>query len=176
MEMRRSIQIAMEAVPQRFAEIETEFESFFGRRYGEIDTVFCEDAEVILVASGTAAGTCRHVVKELRNQGERVGMVKMKMFRPFPVDPIRRVFETVPKVAVVDRNISFGAGGIFAQEIRAALCNLDSRPKVFGYIAGLGGRDITPDLIKDIYRKTVEQEHPGLESVWMGLQEELIQS
>ncbi|MFW5811054.1 MAG: pyruvate ferredoxin oxidoreductase, partial [Thermodesulfobacteriota bacterium] len=73
------------------------------------------------------------------------------------------------KVAVVDRNFSFGASGIFAQEIRAALCNHPNHPPVFGYIAGLGGRDVTPDTLKEIYRMTRDTDHPQAESVWVGL-------
>jgi pyruvate/2-oxoacid:ferredoxin oxidoreductase alpha subunit len=176
MEMRHNIQTAMEAVPECLDEIENTFQNIFGRRYGAIDALFCDDAEVIVVASGTAAATCRHVVQELRKQGERVGMMKVKRFRPFPLQQIRNILGKVPKVAVLDRNFSFGASGIFAQEIRAALCNMDTRPKVFGYIAGLGGRDITPELLKDIYLRTLTQEHPDQESTWIGVKEELIQS
>ncbi|NJL60461.1 MAG: hypothetical protein HC887_13290 [Desulfobacteraceae bacterium] len=122
----------------------------FGRRYGQIEAVDCEDAEIILVVTGTAASTSRYVLKELRSQGEKVGILKLKMFRPFPKDLIRKHLSHAKKVAVIDRNFSFGASGIFAQEVRAALCNHDNHPKVFGYITGLGGRDVTPEIIRQI--------------------------
>ncbi|MDD2317736.1 MAG: hypothetical protein PHD57_10385, partial [Desulfobacterales bacterium] len=80
------------------------------------------------------------------------------------------------KIAVVDRNCSFGVGGIFAQEIRASLYNRPERPPVFSYIAGLGGRDITVQTLETIYRMTYEQAAPRLESVWVGLNEELFKS
>ena len=89
---------------------------------------------------------------------------------------MRRHLGSAPKVAVIDRNISFGASGIFAQEIRAALCNMAQRPAVFGYIAGLGGRDVTPQTIEEIYRQTKNSEAPDSESIWIGLNQELVAS
>jgi pyruvate/2-oxoacid:ferredoxin oxidoreductase alpha subunit len=96
-------------------------------------------------------------------------MLKLKMFRPFPVNLIRKHLGAVQKLAVVDRNFSFGASGIFAQEIRAALCNHPGHPPVFGYVAGLGGRDVTPDTLSEIYWKTKQSDAPEDESVWIGL-------
>lgn len=170
MEMRRDIQSAMERVPDLFSRTEDAFEEVFGRRYGAMEAVASEDAEVILVMTGTAASTCRQLVADLRAQGEKIGMLKLKMFRPFPVESIREILGNARKIAVVDRNFSFGASGIFAQEIRAALCNHPGHPPVFGYIAGLGGRDITTDTLREIYKMTRETDHPSRESVWVGLE------
>ncbi len=171
MEMRRNIQVGMEAVPGCFDRIEKEFESIFGRKYGQLETVSCEDAEIILIVTGTAASTSRHVLAELRAQGEKVGILKLKMFRPFPKDLIRQALCNAKKVAVVDRNFSFGASGIFAQEVRAALCNQPNHPPVFGYITGLGGRDVTPEILKQIYQLVKQTPEPVEESVWVGLKE-----
>lgn len=172
MEMRHAIQGAMETVFETFSEIEADFDAVFGRKYGPLEAVECEDAEVILVVTGTAASTCRQVVAHLRKKGERIGMVKLKMFRPFPLEAIRETLGGARKIAVLDRNFSFGASGIFAQEIRAALCNHPGHPQVFGYIGGLGGRDITTDTLETIYRMTKESPEPARESVWVGLKEE----
>lgn len=169
MEMRRDIQRGMEAVPKAFADTEDAFFSVFHRKYGPVEPVFCEDAEIILVCSGTAVSTSRTVVEKLREKGEKAGLLKLKMFRPFPVEQIRRICAQASKVAVLDRNFSFGAGGIFAQEIRAALLNHDRHPKVFGYICGLGGRDVTPDTIEEIFYRTKEAPAPESESIWVGL-------
>jgi pyruvate/2-oxoacid:ferredoxin oxidoreductase alpha subunit len=171
MEMRRNIQAAMECVPACFDRIEKEFESVFGRKYGQLETVACDDAEIILIVTGTAASTCRHVLTELRAQGEKVGILKLKMFRPFPKDLIRQALCKAKKVAVIDRNFSFGASGIFAQEVRAALCNHPNHPPVFGYITGLGGRDVTPEILKQIYQLVKQTPEPIEESVWVGLKE-----
>ena len=169
MEMRRNIQGAMEEVPRCFQAVEAAFSSVFGRSYGPLEAVGCEDADTILVVTGTAAGTCRQVILNLRARGEKAGMIKLKLFRPFPAEPLRRVLRHARKVAVVDRNFSFGASGIFAQEIRAALYNSDVRPPVFGYIAGLGGRDVTPEILEEIYWKTQENDRPARDSQWIGL-------
>jgi pyruvate/2-oxoacid:ferredoxin oxidoreductase alpha subunit len=171
MEMRYSIQLAMEAALRNFAVMEDEFESIFCRRYGALEAVETRDAEVILVTSGTVTGTARQVIEDLRARGEKVGLLKVKLFRPFPAELIRRELEHAPKVAVIDRNFSFGASGIFAQEVRAALCSLPRRPLVFGYVAGLGGRDVTTDLLEEIYWRTKATPVPESESVWMGLVE-----
>jgi len=169
MEMRHDIQKAMEQVPDIFAQIEEEFTEIFGRTYGMVEKVFCDDAQVIMVVTGTAASTCRKVISDLRSQGEKVGMLKLKMFRPFPTDLIREHLGHVQKIAVIDRNFSFGASGIFAQEIRAALCNNHDHPPVFGNITGLGGRDVTPEILSEIYWKTKNSTAPIDESVWVGL-------
>jgi len=171
MEMRYNIAEAMEEALRRYPEIEREYEDLFGRRYGAVEALHCEGSDIVLVTTGTVTSTCRQVLEELRKKGEKVGLLKLRLFRPFPVEEIRRHLRGVKKVAVIDRNFSFGASGIFAQEIRAALCNEPERPVVFGFIAGIGGRDVTMDVLNDIYRKTKEQESPEGESIWMGLQE-----
>lgn len=171
MEMRHGIQQAMEEGLDRFAEMEERFVDIFGRCYGAVEPVQCEDAEIILVTSGTITSTCRQLFQELRAGGEKVGLLKVKLFRPFPAEAIRQSLGNAKKVAVVDRNCSFGAGGIFAQEIRATLCNLSGGPKVYSFIAGLGGRDVTTSLLDEIYQFTKNRDVCPEESVWMGLHE-----
>jgi len=169
MEMRHDIQKAMEQVPDIFIKVEEEFREIFGRTYGMVEKVYCDDAQIIMVMTGTAASTCRKVISDLRSQGEKVGMLKLKMFRPFPLNLMRGHLGHVQKIAVIDRNFSFGASGIFAQEIRAALHNNQNHPPVFGYIAGLGGRDVTTEVLTEIYWKTKNSTGPIDESVWVGL-------
>jgi len=176
MEMRYNTQLAMEEAVRRFDQIEKEFKAIFNRAYGPVEAIDCEDAEIIMVTTGTVTSTCRQVLAELRDRGEKVGLFKIKMFRPFPADIIRRHLASARKVAVVDRNFSFGAGGIFAQELRAALCNLGQHPQVFGFIAGLGGRDITPQTLTEIYNKTKNDSSPAAESIWIGLNQEIVES
>lgn len=169
MEMRRSLQDAMESALGVLDAIEDDYEKLFGRRYGAVEAVQCDDADIILVTSGTVTSTSRLVVRQLREKGEKVGLLKMKAFRPFPFEALRSQTAHAKKLAVMDRNFSFGAGGIFAQEIRSALCNLARRPLVYGYVAGLGGRDVTTDVIEDIYWRTKTSAHPEGESIWIGL-------
>ncbi len=176
MEMRYNTQLAMEEAGRRLVQIDKEFEAIFDRTYGPVEAIDCEDADIILVTTGTVTSTCRQVLADLRSRGEKVGLFKLKLFRPFPADLVSRHLVAAPKIAVVDRNISFGAGGIFAQEIRAALCNQDPRPQVFGYVAGLGGRDITPDTLTEIYHHTKSLSAPGEETIWIGLNQETVDS
>lgn len=171
MEMRRNIQEGMERALAMFEDLEAEFAERFGRRYGAVEPLFCEDAEIVLLTSGTVTSTARQVLEDLRGEGEKVGLLKVKLFRPFPAEMVRKALGSCRKVAVIDRNFSFGASGIFAQETRAALCSLPERPTVFGYIAGLGGRDITEALIREIWQRTRDAELPESESIWMGLHE-----
>ena len=142
--------------------------------FSVVEAVSCQDARIVLVTSGTVTSTRRDVIRRLRQKGERVGLLKIKMFRPFPFDLIREHLGAVEKVAVIDRNVSFGACGIFAQEVRAALYGLPSRPLVFGYVAGLGGRDITPQTIEEVYHRTKKEPAPANDSIWIGLDEELV--
>jgi pyruvate/2-oxoacid:ferredoxin oxidoreductase alpha subunit len=171
MEMRYHIALAMDDALVRFGEIEDEFAAQFDRRYGPVEAIACEDAEIIFVTSGTVTSTCRLALRDLRAKGEKVGILKLKLFRPFPCKRICEGLKRAKKVAVIDRNFSFGAGGIFAQEVRAALCNAPDHPPVFSYIAGIGGRDVTPEMLTQIYWQTKKSDAPQMESVWMGLHE-----
>ncbi len=176
MEMRHNIQFAMEHVFNRFDKIEEEFAASFGRKYGPLEAVHCDDAEIILTTAGTTASTCRQVIDDLRAKGEKVGLLKLKMFRPFPTDLLRRYVGRAQKLAVIDRNFSFGASGIFAQEIKAALYNAANHLPVFGFVAGLGGRDVTPQTIEDIYWQTKNSNAPKSESIWIGQNQELVET
>jgi len=169
MKMRHNIAMAMEEALVCLREIQEEFYGIFQRRYDPVETICCNDAEIILVTSGTATSTCRLVLRSLRNRGEKVGILKMKLFRPFPAAMVREATSRAKKIAVIDRNFSFGASGIFAQELRAALCNTPGHPPIFGYIAGIGGLDITMELLEEIYWKTRDTAFPEKESVWMGV-------
>ena len=171
MEMRHNIQMAMESALDLFEQMEEEFENIFGRRHGALEAIQCHDAEIIMITTGTVTSTSRQVLAELRKKGEKVGLLKIKLFRPFPVTMIQELTASASKIAVVDRNFSFGASGIFAQEVKAALCNLQARPLVYGYVAGLGGRDITTQVIENIYWRTKNSPAPESDSIWVGLQE-----
>lgn len=167
-EIRYAMQTAMEEAKGVAATADREFGELFGRSYGLVDEYRLDDAEVILVTSGTIAGTCREVVDELRQGGEKVGMLKIRMFRPFPKEEVCQALGTVRKVAVIDRNISFGHGGIFCQEVKSALYNLKSPPPVFGFIAGIGGKDVTAELIQKILDYTFVHDEPE-DVIWMGM-------
>jgi pyruvate/2-oxoacid:ferredoxin oxidoreductase alpha subunit len=155
-----------------------EFESLFGRSHLPVEQYKCDDADVVVVMSGSAVGTCRSVIDRLRTHGHKVGLVKLKMFRPFPRELIRNALKSRKKIAVIERDISVGQCGIFYQEIKWALnTNTDHQfVPVYGFIAGLGGLDITPQLIEKAILFTINEDPPQQEILWLGLKDgEIIQ-
>lgn len=171
MEMRHALQEAMREARTAFDEVEEEWEQRFGRRYGAVEAYHTDDADLVLVTSGTVTSTARHVIDQRRAAGERVGLVKIKMFRPFPTETLRAALAGIDRVAVLDRNLSPGRGGIFAEELRAALYDVpaEDRPQVYGYVLGLGGRDIRPDTIDTVIERTRAAAAPDREDLWVGL-------
>jgi len=173
MEFRLRQQEAFARVHDTYRAIDAEWAARFGRSWGAIECDRVRDAEVVLVTSGTVTSTARHLVNERRARGEKVGLVKVKMFRPFPTEALRAALAGVPRVAVLDRNISPGHGGIFAEELRSALYDLPEgrRPRLDGYVIGLGGRDVTPAVIGECLDRTraaagVASER---EDLWVGV-------
>ncbi|MGQ9601555.1 MAG: pyruvate ferredoxin oxidoreductase [Candidatus Bipolaricaulia bacterium] len=167
-ELRYKIQRAMEEALTVAEEADLEFERLFGRGYGLVEPYKLEGAELALVTSGTVTSTARLVIDKLRAEGKRVGLLKVRLFRPFPAALVRELLLGLPKIAVIDRNISFGQGGIFAQEVKSALYN-HGQPPLFGFVAGLGGRDITPELIEEIIAYALAHDRPEEEIIWMGV-------
>jgi len=168
-EMRYQIQEAMEEAKKVILHVDEEFDALFGRRYGLVEGYRLEDAELVLVTSGTAASTARDVIDQYRDDGKPVGLLKVRTFRPFPSEEIRKALKNVSKVAVIDRNISFGMGGIFAEELKSVYGNEEEGPIIFGYIAGLGGRDITKETLSGIIEHTFEEDRPKKPSLWPDL-------
>jgi len=173
MEMRLRQQEAMEESIAALEAIDVEWGRRFGRRWGAIECYRTEKADTVLVTSGTITSTARTVVDERRARGEKVGLVKVRMFRPFPTGLLRAALAGVRRVAVLDRNISPGHGGIFAEELRSALYDLEParRPSVDGFIVGLGGRDVTPQVIAECLDR-VAPETAGVgarEDLWVGI-------
>ena len=159
---RIEIQQAMERVPEVLEEALDEFATVFGRRPdGAVAANHTEDADTVLFACNTMARTLRRVVQERRKKGEKVGMVKNKLFRPFPREAVAAAIGPATKVGVLDRNHSPGSGGIFWQEI---VTSLRHRPEVLvqDYLVGLGGGDVTPafidEIIDDLQARTRSEE------------------
>jgi pyruvate/2-oxoacid:ferredoxin oxidoreductase alpha subunit len=171
MEMRWDQQEAMDTALRLFYELDADWGVLTGRRWGAIESYQAEDAELLLVTSGTITSTARDVVDRRRADGEKVGLVKIKMFRPFPTAAIRAALAGARRVAVLDRNVSPGHGGIFAEEIRSALYDVppDDRPWLHGYVLGLGGRDVTPATIDEIIDRTWAVDAPPREDLWVGV-------
>jgi pyruvate/2-oxoacid:ferredoxin oxidoreductase alpha subunit len=154
LEFRYMAQQAMDRALSIAAEADNEFRQVFGRGYGLVDTYWTEDATTIIVTTGTIASTTRIVIDERRAKGEKIGMLRIRMFRPFPKEEIRRKLAGATNIGIIDRDISFGQGGIIAEEVNSALNGSPARPVVCGFIAGLGGRDVTPEVIDGIIDHT----------------------
>jgi len=169
LELRYKLQKDMEKVPALVEETGREYEKMFGRYLGLVDDYLCDGADLIFVTSGTAGLTARVVVDELRAQGIKAGNLRIKLFRPFPFEQVRSILSRVPKVAVLDRNISYGHHGVFYQEVKSAMYGLPSQPAIFGFIAGLGGRDITRETYKEIADYALKHDRPEEEIVWIGV-------
>ncbi len=168
-ELRYMIQ---EAMDQALVEIEKagkEFEELFGRYYGLVDPYRTEDADIILVTSSTIASTAHAAVDKLRAQGKKVGNLRIRVFRPFPREMVLKHLRGAKKVGVVDRNISFGHSGIFYEEVKSALYNSDINPPIWGYITGLGGRDVRVEDIEEIFSEIEKSDKPDREIYWKGV-------
>jgi pyruvate ferredoxin oxidoreductase alpha subunit len=133
-------------------DVADEYADLSGRHYGLLDPYRLEDAEIAIVVIGSTAGTTRMIVDKLRAKGVKAGMVRVRVFRPFPAAAFAKALEHVKVVGVMDRADSFGAqGGPVFLEIRAALYDSEPRPQVLPFIYGLGGRDIYPDNIEQAF-------------------------
>ncbi len=133
--------------------VDREFGETFGRSYGLIQEYRMEDAELGVVALGSAAGTARVAVDRLREKGMKVGLIRLRVFRPFPADKIRAAISPLSGLAVMDRSDSMsGQGGPVFTEIRSLFYESESRPIMLNHIYGLGGRDICVEEIEWVYR------------------------
>ena len=152
MEFRYKAMEAMTAAHDRVLAVEREFKNVFGREHGGLlERYRCEDAEVVLVAAGSVAGTAKDVVDVLREKGEMVGLARIRAFRPFPHEEFKALSSKVAGMAVLDRSYTFGAAGAMFTEVKASAYSSQKRPVVKNYIAGLGGRDITPKTLEKIF-------------------------
>jgi pyruvate ferredoxin oxidoreductase alpha subunit len=134
-----------------------EYSELSGRPFDVIEGWGMEDAEYVIVALGSTAGNARHVARDLRAKGVKVGVLKVRVFRPFPFTEVADALKGAKAVAVLDRAESFGAeGGPLFLEIRSALYDLEKRPIVVNYIYGLGGADVRLELIDQVFSDLVD--------------------
>jgi pyruvate ferredoxin oxidoreductase alpha subunit len=153
-EHKRSQMEGIENAPGIIQQVGKEYGEKFGRTYGFFEEYRMEDAETCIVVMSSAAGTCKDAIDELRNEGKKIGLLKPRIFRPFPDKEIAEALKGMKAVAVLDRSACPGAfGAPLFTEIRNALYDYDPRPKVVNYVFGLGGRDIMVDHFKDVAEK-----------------------
>jgi pyruvate ferredoxin oxidoreductase alpha subunit len=153
-ETRYRLQQAIEASKAVIDQVANEFKNKFGRYSGGlVDKYRLDDAKVAMVAMGSVVGTMREVVDELREKGEKVGLLKIRAFRPFPKEAIFEALKHVETVVVMEKAVSLGLGGILLNEMKAAFYGEERQPGMSGFIVGLGGRDIPNQSIVDAVKK-----------------------
>ncbi len=136
-----------------------EWAKMFGRTYKPVETYKAEGAEILLLTMGSMSETAELAIDELRAKGLAVGLVKLRLWRPFPFAEIKEVLLSAKKVLVTDRAVSFGGpGGPVCSEIKAALYNEKDRPTIYNCIIGLGGRDVTVADFASMIKKVAEEE------------------
>ncbi|RUT72871.1 transketolase C-terminal domain-containing protein [Ancylomarina longa] len=135
-------------------EVDQEFEATFGRKYHDmVEEYRCEDAEVVLVAIGSVCGTVRVVVDKLREEGMKVGLLKIRFMRPFPEQEVKDLAKRVKAIGVIDKDISFGYEGTVYTNVNSAISKVENYVYKSNFIGGLGGRDITKAEIEDMFHK-----------------------
>lgn len=156
LEYRVALHQAQEQARHVIEVMDAEFEAHFGRGYGGlVEPCSLEGAETVLVTLGSTMGAVRDVVDELRQQGLAVGALRLRCFRPFPAMALVQHLAGATRIVVLEKAFSAGAGGIVAGELRAALHEAGMSTPVESVIGGLGGRDLTPAVIEDVFRRAV---------------------
>ena len=144
---------AMKNAKRAILEVAADFEKTFGRKYGFFEEYCLSDAEVALVLIGSTAGTAKACIDMLRARGVKAGLLKLRVFRPFPMEEVAEALSHVKAVAVMDKSEGNSAcGGPLFAEVRSACYDLDFRPKMIDVVYGLAGRDCTTDDIERVYR------------------------
>ena len=166
MEARHDMEVAMEGAKEVIKTVNKEFAEKFGRKYDLVENYMCDDAEIIIVAMGSICGTIKAVIDNMRKEGHKVGLLRVIAFRPLPTEDIYNAVKNAERIAVLDKNISFGIGGVLFNEIKAKM-NVDAR----GFILGLGGRDVSNEDIRNIIEITKNSTEINKIN-WIGLKEE----
>ncbi len=168
-EVKRQQEEAIWAAKEVYLEAGEELSKLTGNKYPYFEEYKTEDAEVAIVALSSTAGTAKEVVDEMREQGYKVGLIKPKLFRPFPYKEMREALEKFKVVGVLDRSIAFGAYAPVYTEIRNALFESEKKPKLQSYVYGLGGRDIFKEEIRKVFEELLSNNVDSQTQKYIGL-------
>ena len=159
MDFKKKQQEAFGAAFDAIKKVNSDFKAKFGRSYGDgiIEKYMLDDAKYVFVGLGTICGTARSVIDKLRASGKKVGMLKLKSFRPFDDATLVAALKNTDSIAVFDRAVSFGQKGPVVTEIESAFCSESKRPIIHSFIAGLGGRDVKLDHIENAFTKIMKE-------------------
>jgi len=171
-ETRFKIQETMEEAKQVIDDVALEFKKVFGRYSGGlIEEYRLNDAQTAVISMGSVVGTIKDVVDDLRDKGQKIGVLKIRAFRPFPEEAIYEALKDVKNIVVFEKAISLGKGGILYDEVKTAFYGKKHQPKISGLIVGLGGRDIPKESIADGIAKGEKGE---IKAVFVDLKKEFI--
>ena len=163
-ETKKAQEVAIRSSMPKILEMWKAFGEMTGRYYHPIETYKAEEAETLLVTMGSFGETASAAVDKMREEGRSVGLVKIRLWRPFPFDAFKKASLNAKQLVVIDRAISVGACGPVASEVKAALYGEVQRPSVYNFVAGLGGRDVTPsDFVKMVDKAEIEIEEGNKE-------------
>ena len=179
MEIRRQSDDAMRRTQGVIKEIHDEFKEVFGRGDPSpfIEEYMTEDADIVLVGMGTLAMPVRVAVRRLREQGKKVGFLRIKFFRPFATEEIQEALSKCKAIGVIDRDYSYGSpsyGGVLFNELRAAMYPMPQRPHMLNFIAGLGGREVLVrdvNHVVDMVQKAIDTGKIEEETTWIAVRE-----
>ena len=138
------------------SEVWKKFGDKFGRYYNPVECYRCEDCDTLIMVMGSFSETVMMAVDRMRESGQKVGLFRIRLWRPFPYKELRKTVAKAKTIVVLDRAISLGMGGPIASELRNALYPLEKRPKVVGFVGGLGGRDVSPADFETVINRGME--------------------
>ncbi len=176
-EFRYALHEAVREAKEKVIEVDRDFERRFGRGYGLIENYRCDDAEVVVITMGSLSGTVKEVIDKRRERGDKVGMIKVRCYRPFPHREILGSLESAEGIAVMEKDISLGATGALYADVTTAIQNSDRRPLVMDFICGLGGRDVKLDHVEETIetiKKCVARRKIETPVKWLGLRKEVL--
>jgi pyruvate ferredoxin oxidoreductase alpha subunit len=170
MEIKMQQADAMKRVKPYIVEILDSYGEFSGRTYSLIKPFYTDDAEIIIIVLGSTAGTLRYMVRKWREGGEKVGLLSLTLYRPFPVEEVINIVKDTGTLIVMDRSYSFGSpGGQLYMDVAAALSKYRLSPRLVNVIYGLGGRDFTPDMANRMLRDVKTKD---IDEMWIGVRGE----
>jgi len=161
--LEKSKEKALQRAKQIIEITTNEFKRQFGRDHGGlIEEYHCEDVDVAIVCMGSMVGTARFTLQQLQRNGKKIGLIKLRAFRPFPREEFRRIAKDLEVLAVVDRNNAKGSGsGALFSEVTSALYNTEERPHVAGFVIGIGGQDVVPEDFAYVTKKALRIQQTG---------------
>lgn len=168
-EIKRQQEEAIMNAKRIYLEVGEDLSKLTGNKYPYFEEYRIEDAEAVIIVLASAAGTAKDAIDEMRSQGKKVGLIKPKLFRPFPYKEMRDALKNIPVIGVLDRSISFGSYAPLYTEIRNSLFELENKPKLQSYVFGLGGRDIFKAEIKQAFEELLSENVNSEEQRYIGL-------